>query len=72
MKIVDGLIRVTTSLEDANVPYAICGGLVVAIHGCPRLTVDIDLVVPGQDISAAARAVAKAGFDVETGWVAEE
>jgi hypothetical protein len=43
--------------------------LAVAIHGCPRLTVDIDLVVPGQDIPAAARAVAKAGFDVETGWV---
>lgn len=37
---------VTRALEEANVPYCVVGGLAVNLHGIPRTTFDIDLVVP--------------------------
>ena len=43
------------ALEAAGADYAVCGGLAMAIHGLPRATVDIDLVVPP---SAAERVLA--------------
>lgn len=70
MDIVDELINVIRALESAGVKYAICGGLAVAIHGRPRLTVDIDLIVPAVDMQLAIDAAKNAGFDLETGWVA--
>lgn len=32
-------------LRDHQVPYALIGGLAVSIHGMPRVTMDVDLVV---------------------------
>jgi hypothetical protein len=34
------------ALEAAGAEYAVCGGLAMAIHGFPRATIDVDLVVP--------------------------
>ena len=34
------------ALEAAGADYAVCGGLAMAIHGFPRATIDVDLVVP--------------------------
>jgi hypothetical protein len=33
MDLIDELLAVVRALEAARVPYAICGGLAVAIHG---------------------------------------
>jgi hypothetical protein len=52
-------------LERAGVPYAVAGALALAIHGVPRATTDIDLLVRPESL-AAARGVARArGFGVE-------
>jgi len=49
------------TLEAARADYAVCGGLAMAIHGFPRATIDIDLVVPP---NAAERVLACArGLD---------
>jgi hypothetical protein len=34
------------ALADAAVPYCVVGGVAVNLHGVPRMTYDIDLVVP--------------------------
>ncbi|MFV0339741.1 MAG: DUF6036 family nucleotidyltransferase [Parachlamydiaceae bacterium] len=39
------LYKVCEALEKAKVPYAIVGGYAVALHGAPRGTVDLDLVI---------------------------
>ena len=39
----------TNALFAANVPYALCGGVAVAIHGYPRFTRDIDLLILPED-----------------------
>ena len=38
-------IPVFKALNDAGVRYVVVGGLAVVLHGHPRLTVDVDLVV---------------------------
>lgn len=37
--------KVCEALEKAKVPYAIVGGYAVALHGAPRGTIDLDLVI---------------------------
>ena len=40
-----------------NIPYCIIGGHAIAIHGSPRMTSDIDLLVAPSDLAAAAQAL---------------
>jgi hypothetical protein len=41
----DEFAALVAALEAANGDYAICGGLAMAIHGLPRATVAVDLLV---------------------------
>lgn len=35
-----------STLNEKDVPYCLVGGVAVALHGVPRMTYDIDIVVP--------------------------
>ncbi|MHB0960294.1 MAG: hypothetical protein ACYC0X_08405 [Pirellulaceae bacterium] len=70
MLIIEELYRLAEAFAKNGLEYAVCGGLAVAIHGRPRLTVDIDIVVAAQDIERAAEIAASVGFDDVSGWVA--
>jgi hypothetical protein len=39
------LERVVKALNQHKIPYAIVGGVAVALHGAPRGTIDIDIVI---------------------------
>lgn len=39
------LKRIINALNENNVEYAVCGGWAMAIHGVPRATIDIDLLI---------------------------
>ncbi len=69
MLIIEELYRLAEAFAENHVEYAVCGGLAVAIHGRPRLTVDIDIVVAALDIKKAAEIAASVGFDDVSGWV---
>ncbi len=69
MLIIEELYGLAEALAANRVEYAVCGGLAVAIHGRPRLTVDIDIVVAAQDIKRAAEIAASVGYDDVTGWI---
>ena len=59
------LDALTTSLDEAGIPYAVCGALALAIHGHPRATKDIDLLTAPDQI-VALKAVARVhGFTLE-------
>jgi hypothetical protein len=55
------------ALSVRGVPYALCGGLALAVHGHPRATRDIDLLVPPASVAAALEALAGAGFPLRAG-----
>jgi len=52
-----------------KVDYALCGGMAVALHGYPRFTRDIDLLVPAECLSRARTVAATAGFLDESGRI---
>jgi hypothetical protein len=58
-------VALVRALEEAEIEYALCGALALAVHGAPRATKDIDVIARRQDADRL-RAVAK-----ETGFVFE-
>ncbi|MBK9034528.1 MAG: hypothetical protein IPL61_25225 [Myxococcales bacterium] len=48
----------------AGVQYALCGGLAVAIHGYPRATMDIDVLVEPAQLALALATARGIGFDI--------
>lgn len=56
-------LGVVETLERGRVPYAVCGGLAVAIHTQPRATVDIDLLVPEEAVESVIAAVKPLAFE---------
>ena len=58
------LAAVLDALTGAAVDHALCGGLAVAVYGHPRATMDIDVLVPADQLSTALQAARTAGFDI--------
>lgn len=49
-------------LDDAGIPHAIVGGVAVCLHGYQRNTIDIDMLVRGEDAVAIRAALEGAGL----------
>lgn len=62
MDLIAELDAVLAALERSRIEYAICGGLAMAIHGYPRATIDIDLLIRGEDEERVYAAVEALGF----------
>jgi hypothetical protein len=62
MNLVDELHAVAAALTNSGIGYALCGGVAVTIHGAPRTTKDIDVLVAADDVPRALAAVAPLGF----------
>ncbi|HEX6095757.1 MAG TPA: hypothetical protein VF432_05475 [Thermoanaerobaculia bacterium] len=54
-------------LDEAAIPYALCGGLAVAVHGHPRATIDIDLLVREDGVARATDLAGTLGFTFKAG-----
>jgi hypothetical protein len=62
MNLVDELHAIAAALAAAGIEYAVCGGVEVTIHGHPRATKDIDVVVRAEDLDRVLVAVQPVGF----------
>ncbi|HEY3359281.1 MAG TPA: hypothetical protein VGQ83_38890 [Polyangia bacterium] len=51
-----------TGLEARGLAYALCGGLAMAVHGVPRATVDIDLLIPAAAFEAVRKLARELGY----------
>lgn len=47
------------------IDYAVCGGWAMSIHGLPRATIDIDLMIRSADLEKAWTIARQLGYDVE-------
>jgi hypothetical protein len=63
--LLDEFKLITQALNDAGIDYAVCGGWAMAIHGLPRATIDIDLLILGEDLERAWELARQHGYDVE-------
>jgi len=56
------LKALTTALGSRGIDYAICGGVALAIHGAPRATQDIDLLLRPEDLERLREVREALGF----------
>lgn len=52
-------------LEEGPLPYALCGGLAMAVYGTPRATVDIDLLVREESLPEIMPLARELGYTIE-------
>jgi hypothetical protein len=60
------LADLVSLLEERRIEYALCGGIALAIHGAPRATQDIDLLVRAEGLDALRAAARDRGFTFES------
>lgn len=63
--LLEEFVNFTEALNRQNIDYAICGGWAMAIHGLPRATVDIDLLILTEDLDKVWKTAQNLGYDVE-------
>ena len=67
LDLVDEFRALLDGLEPARVDYAVCGGLAFAIHARPRATLDVDLLLPMEQVEGAKRVAREQGYRIEAG-----
>lgn len=60
----DELNQIVSSLEASEIEYAVCGGLALTIHGFPRATFDIDILLREESLAKAFEIVAEKGYNI--------
>lgn len=61
----DELTALLSLLEAEGVRYAVAGAVALAIHGVPRATADIDLLVLPEELERARSVARRRGFTLE-------
>lgn len=59
------LKAIISALDENGIDYALCGGLAMAVHGLPRATVDIDLLILAERVEEAKSVVRGLGYTKE-------
>jgi len=57
--------RLTSAFEDSGIDYALVGALSLALHGVPRATTDIDILVQPASVDKVIRLIKDQGFRFE-------
>ena len=63
--LLDEFKAITVALNEAGIDYAVCGGWAMAIHGLPRATIDIDLLLLSTDLERVWKIAQGLEYDVE-------
>ncbi len=67
MNLLDRMRQLVMALDDAGIPYALCGGLAMAVHSFPRATMDVDLLIEESSLEAAKAIAGELGYTLDVG-----
>jgi hypothetical protein len=67
LDLLDEFRALVAALDAAGVEYAVCGGLAVAIHTRPRATLDVDLLLPADEVERAREVARRLGYALDAG-----
>lgn len=59
------LVALLQALDEAQIEYALCGALALAVHGAPRATKDIDVIARKEDADRLREVAHRVGFVLE-------
>lgn len=66
MGLKQGLQSIHDCLSKAEINHALIGGFALAVHGNPRATGDIDLLIDEEDKKALLKALNEVGYSIRT------
>ncbi len=58
------LRKIIEILDRNGIEYALCGGIAMAVHGSPRATVDIDLLISEESLDSVITLAAQLGYTI--------
>jgi hypothetical protein len=61
----DELHKLRDAFEQDGIEYAVCGGIALGVHGFPRFTVDIDILIRPEDEVRAQSVAENLGFRIK-------
>ena len=64
LDIYDEFLRLVESLDERKIDYALCGGMALAVHGSPRATIDIDLLILSESLEEIILLAAARGYTI--------
>jgi hypothetical protein len=64
MNLQEEFLALIQALNESGVDYGVCGGVALAIHGYPRFTKDIDVLIRPEDVERASAVAAELGFNI--------
>lgn len=64
LDIYDELRNVVRRLNEHEIDYALCGGLAMAIHGRPRSTIDIDMLILSESLEKVLPIALELGYNI--------
>jgi hypothetical protein len=67
MDIYDEFEKLIDTLNREEIEYAVCGGIAVALHGHPRFTEDVDILIRIDDLDRVSETVEELGFILHSG-----
>lgn len=70
MDLFDEFQKVISALQSEGIEFAVCGGIALALHGHPRFTSDVDLLVQPQDVERIVTLLqVELGFKFDAGLI---
>lgn len=64
LDIYDEFRRLVEVFDAANVEYALCGGMAMAVHQRPRMTIDIDILIPPEFLERVIPIARELGYNI--------
>lgn len=62
--LLDELSQLISALDENEIEYAVCGGLALTIHGFPRATFDIDILIQPESLEESYKIAARFGYNI--------
>ena len=63
--LLEELLAITSALTENEVEYAVCGGLALTIHGFPRATFDLDLLIRQESLEKTIQIANEKGYIIK-------
>ena len=60
----DEFRKLVGALELESIDYALCGGMAMAVHGSPRATIDIDLLIEPSSLERLIEIATQLGYTI--------
>ncbi|MFZ2395187.1 MAG: DUF6036 family nucleotidyltransferase [Smithella sp.] len=66
MDLLEELKKITQNVDKAEIDYALCGGLAIAVYARPRATLDIDIMVQPDYFSKTKEVMKELGYTMSS------